>query len=537
MRAKEIWRRARRWIEDWGPRFTDDPWAALVFAVPALCGFAYAVAIVAVRVWHECLLPYNVDSPIYWTIGHGILKGYAPYRDLWDIKPPGIFLLSALSYLVTRGPFLTHVTQILSFVLVALSPLASLRAIQSRTQAIRVAPVVLSLWTVFLMLTAFTADSAGMVQTESHALVAMVGYMLLVGVPGGRAFGLRAVAIGVAMGLKEPFLLAVIASYLTIDPETKRPWEDFWGPLLLASVVGALFLLVVGWLPAFIGLYLHSMVGSGVTIFGSPYIRILGTLDLSWETFRKYSLFLPITLTYCFGIYLFSAKTGTDPAARDSLSRRFQVLMLGLLTSFLAVGMTGYYYPHHFVLMVPIFFAVLFTLMTDVVRTAVSKPAAASPLLRAAVVPLALLVVLVPDWVPPATYRENARNIHEADVKAREAAEVIDAVLDRLHIDRFQWIGPGGFPPWTYTRHIPLGPMFFQQIIFFDGHYPQFLTRAFRKQLAEAQVIVFDQHIAGPMDGEVKATLKNFDPVPAKLIPPGKSPQWRILIRKGIPIP
>jgi hypothetical protein len=96
--------------------------------------------------------------------------------------------------------------------------------------------------------------------------------------------------------------------------------------------------------------------------------------------------------------------------------------------------------------------------------------------------------------------RQNAENIHQADIKAREAAKVIDAVLDRLHVDRFQWIGPGGFPPWSYTRHLPLGPMFFQQVIFFDGNYPSFLTEAFRKQLAEAKVIVFEQHIAGPME-------------------------------------
>ena len=43
-----------------------------------------------------------------WTIGHGILKGLVPYRDLYETKPPGIFLVSALSYLVTGGDYVAR---------------------------------------------------------------------------------------------------------------------------------------------------------------------------------------------------------------------------------------------------------------------------------------------------------------------------------------------------------------------------------------------------------------------------------------------
>ena len=44
------------------------------------------------------------DQSIYGLIGDGILKGQAPYRDLWDFKPPGIFFIYAgAQYLFGRS--------------------------------------------------------------------------------------------------------------------------------------------------------------------------------------------------------------------------------------------------------------------------------------------------------------------------------------------------------------------------------------------------------------------------------------------------
>ncbi len=39
---------------------------------------------------------FGRDQSIYAVVGDGILNGRMPYRDLWDFKPPGIFLVHAL---------------------------------------------------------------------------------------------------------------------------------------------------------------------------------------------------------------------------------------------------------------------------------------------------------------------------------------------------------------------------------------------------------------------------------------------------------
>jgi hypothetical protein len=41
--------------------------------------------------------PFGRDQGIFAVIGEGILRGKVPYRDLWDVKTPGIFMVFALA--------------------------------------------------------------------------------------------------------------------------------------------------------------------------------------------------------------------------------------------------------------------------------------------------------------------------------------------------------------------------------------------------------------------------------------------------------
>ncbi len=55
-----------------------------------MLGFVFLRALPNLRypLWH--------DQGVFCVIGQGILKGQLPYRDLWDIKPPGIYYIYAL---------------------------------------------------------------------------------------------------------------------------------------------------------------------------------------------------------------------------------------------------------------------------------------------------------------------------------------------------------------------------------------------------------------------------------------------------------
>jgi hypothetical protein len=511
--------------------------------VPASIAFAIAAAVVGVRLWYEAQGPYNVDTSLYWTVGRGILHGYVPYRDLFETKAPGIFLLSALSYLLTGGGALTHASQCLVIAFVALSPLVYLRRLLRAPTTSRIRPLLgitveklpamvtlLALWTLVLVLAGYTANRADEVQVEAHGLAGMVGYMLLIGVPGRWAFRCRVLAIVLAIGMKEPFVLMLPAVHLVMDPQARRSVADLWGPLLVAGLLGMLLLLVVGWLPAFIGIYLSSMLGAHVQVYGSPWDRIWAGIDLTWQDLRKYSVLLPAGLLYCTGVYLVAPTSQHDPA-EPSVARRFQALFAALALAGFAVGMGGQFYPHHHVFAVPLLLALIFALMDRLARGG-EHGAWIRPVLVALV-----LVAATRTWVEPREFRQKLEAIRHDEALARESALVIDAVLDQLKVDRYLYLGPGGYVPYPFTRHTPWGPLFFQQIVFFDGRFP-WLVDQFFQRLAETKVVVEERHMTGHFDDDVRAKLaRDFHPVPERLIPAGKHCQYPILIRNGLEVP
>lgn len=54
------------------------------------------LAAVLLRGLPDLRYPMGVDQAIYSIVGQGLLHGQLPYRDLWDIKPPGIYYIYAL---------------------------------------------------------------------------------------------------------------------------------------------------------------------------------------------------------------------------------------------------------------------------------------------------------------------------------------------------------------------------------------------------------------------------------------------------------
>jgi len=79
------------------------PWVA--WAVIAFC----AIQILT--------FSFGRDQTIYALVGEGVLHGKMPYRDLWDFKPPGIFLVFALAQgLFGRGMVAIRVLEVIGMV-------------------------------------------------------------------------------------------------------------------------------------------------------------------------------------------------------------------------------------------------------------------------------------------------------------------------------------------------------------------------------------------------------------------------------------
>ena len=65
---------------------------------PDVWVIALAWTVIAFAVLQIALFSFGRDQSIYAVVGSGLLDGKVPYRDLWDFKPPGIFLAYALSF-------------------------------------------------------------------------------------------------------------------------------------------------------------------------------------------------------------------------------------------------------------------------------------------------------------------------------------------------------------------------------------------------------------------------------------------------------
>jgi len=77
-------------------KFSNDTILVCVLAFPFV---VYAFAELCIRINCELSGAYQLwDSPAYYAVGRGILNGIAPWSGLLEIKPPGIFLVSAISF-------------------------------------------------------------------------------------------------------------------------------------------------------------------------------------------------------------------------------------------------------------------------------------------------------------------------------------------------------------------------------------------------------------------------------------------------------
>jgi hypothetical protein len=68
------------------------------------------------------MFPFGRDQGIYALIGEGILRGEVPYRDLWDFKPPGIFLVYGFAQgIFGKSMLAPRLVEVLGLVAIVLS--------------------------------------------------------------------------------------------------------------------------------------------------------------------------------------------------------------------------------------------------------------------------------------------------------------------------------------------------------------------------------------------------------------------------------
>lgn len=204
------------------------------------------------------------DIPLYFVIGRGVLNGLTPYVDLFEWKPPGMFLLTAVSLLITGDQRFLSVLVVLALLCIALAPFLFVRH-SSRGQSWNVnrLMVIGTALCCGLLLALYLERWATGMDTETFGGFLGVLYALsLLWQPRRPIRGtlVRALLLLGAIGLKEYYFFILFAVALLLTRDVKDLVKKFFLPLLFAAVLGAVLLFLLGFLHPYLTIYLPALL-------------------------------------------------------------------------------------------------------------------------------------------------------------------------------------------------------------------------------------------------------------------------------------
>lgn len=427
------------------------------------------------RLWYEVQGPLTIDSTLYMSVGRGILNGLLPYRDLFESKPPGMFLVSALSLWLTDDHTVAAWLQatVLGIVPMCAAVTAwKLSPPGQRTERVLVATVAGT------MLAVYSGEHAGEFQTESFGSAFAIVFLSCVALRkheiSPRWLLWATLGLAAAIGFKEPFLWSSIAGVLIL--EAGRPGRmaaSLLLPLSLSILVGSFVMALWGILDAYIGIYIPTLrdyVGGT----WAPWQRGFN-LDQPWQSLSYYSR--PFGLLFgIFGTLAAWFSLWKRPSRTVAVSAVMCIMALYLLALSIATG--GQYYNHHHVFAVPGYYAVLLVCLRHWSRL---------PRLGR------LGIVIIMLWFGTTVFLhpfENYIRDHRLWIsRVKSDAHALDTVLDGCNEDRYLFLGGIEVQPFGFTTHSPLGPSFFQFAPFLVSDRQYFRT-GLLENLHQANIVM-----------------------------------------------
>ncbi len=259
-----------------------------------------AVAGVLLVMAPTLLFPFGRDQAVFAYMAKAITEGAVPYRDAWDLKPPGIYLLyaSLVALMGDRSIESWMVASRVVDVLATCSMGVLLLRVAERMGLSRVAGVSAAAWYAALYLEG-TYWSLGQAESAANLLVVAAAALCLEG--DRRDLPAAGRLIGVPVALPVAFLVGMLAggvvllkgtSLLPLAPFVPALFQRdrrLGVPLGLAAGAGLVLpiVVVVGWLAATGGLAAYLDIQTGFVAgyarmhMGDGWARFTG---LIWHT-------------------------------------------------------------------------------------------------------------------------------------------------------------------------------------------------------------------------------------------------------------
>ena len=523
----------------------------------------------AQRFWIEWIIPYNGDNVLFLTVGRGIANGLLPYQDLFETKSPAIFLVAALSWMLTDSTALARALQIAVLLGIALVIAWKGWNMQPRaTSPWQWCGKLLAVGT-GIAFALYAGDSAGLLFPESFGAFFAILYVALIANHRTHRSLPRVVAAGAAFGgaiaFKEPFLLTIVGAALLLHPSPRAWPRALLLPMIIGCALWALILLLLGYLGPYFRIFLPMIFDPyfskdiGILWRGSYWIiAALSLSRYSWPFFlgivaavfaaavlalerRTVAsvVMLCATLLLALGVsaflpLYFAAKQmpigivgvavayaallvpvtrlGASPGKRLSQYWKLIAFMaagyIGIMTA--GTGGAGVFLAHHFVYLLPLFAALFFGLCQAAARSRTWA------IIAGIVCSLLLLSVVWRGLSPDAA---KIADLQEGYKRRVAAAENVDALLDACKWDRYLVVGNVD-SLYGFTRHSPLGPGFMQAK--FNQFIP-FFAKSFEHNLRTTPVVVIAENIETEPNVTEILRMRFSAPIPScakNIVPP-----------------
>lgn len=191
------------------------------------------------------------DTDIYFATGRGLLNGLTLYRDIFDIKPPAIFLLAALSLRLTQSGLVYFL-----FAGIALLSSPASLFLWARQRRLSVGFLALLFGVGISMHTMVRGVFS---QPELFGVCFSILFLVSSTLRGKAAFALGVVAAMGAVGMKEPFLLSLLSGLCVLCEGRNAFLRKGLVPLLIALIIGALLMALLGWFVPYLTIYLPEL--------------------------------------------------------------------------------------------------------------------------------------------------------------------------------------------------------------------------------------------------------------------------------------
>ncbi len=536
----------------------------IVAQIAAGCAVLYALDQMTVKSILYLAGLRGPDSDFYFMMGNAIRRGLVIYRDIFDPKPPGMFLLAALSFSLFGSGLLG---EILNVLILWITPLlfASWTVRRTKGQARGARIICLQLGLILgLAFTLYNATIGGDWQTEFYGAFCGLLYVTAmdsyVHTARWRSIALACASFAVAILLKEPFLLTLSAAALLLL-RRRKDWLMLWVlPFVCACLLYAVVLVALHAPESYVTIYLHGMLGGYILRSGPFWARGLVAWEFIWRDVKEFTGWFPLVIASLITLALPPSRNKRERGLRIALvcvavgllllarsffpaqfpwhvSTGFCILLLlvslggawlsarttelsaflkplwrtalAVYLTFTAIGLGSDFHGQYFALAIPVYAALFFSLLHHL---STHRPQTQQMLMLGFTLLVSVVLLTSVSFMPPGVAMQTAQ-IRGAEQQDRATAAAVDRLLDACTVHRYYFLEDRPYAP--FTRHVPLNYYLYTRPEHLDRYHPIFVQASF-EHLSQAQIIIESRpYVPDPKKGNaveecIGAGVANF---------------------------